>query len=137
MRGAQGVVGSALLATSSPMTAKQYEYLLDYELVNLPGRGYLRLKEYRDRFPKESAKYAEAWKSLSAREEIKKLARLVELSRLVKDRDLASKSSQRITPEVLENAMEKYAPLKQSEDKFVAQEAKNALADFKFCAATL
>ena len=137
VRGAQGVVGSALLATSSPMTAKQYEYLLDYELVNLPGRGYLRLKEYRDRFPKESAKYAEAWKSLSAREEIKKLARLVELSRLVKDRDLASKSSRRITPEVLENAMEKYAPLKQSEDKFVAQEAKNALADFKFCAATL
>ena len=61
----------------------------------------------------------------------------MELSRLVKDRDLASKTSQRITPEVLETAMEKYASLKQSEDEFVAQEAKNALADLKFCAAVL
>lgn len=136
-RAAQGVVGSALLATSSPMTPKQFDYLLDYELKSLPGRGYLRLREYRTRFPKESQKYAAAWKSLSAREEIKKLARLVELSRLVKDRDLASKTSQRITPEVLETAMEKYASLKQSEDEFVAQEAKNALADLKFCAAVL
>lgn len=134
---AQGVVGSAILAASTPMAPKQYEFLLDWELKNLPGKAYLRLKEYRTKFPKDAAKYASDWEALSAREEVKKLAKLVELSRQVKDRDLASKSAQRLTPEILQTAMEKYAPLKQSADPFVAQEAKNALADIKFSEATL
>ena len=137
VRAAQGVVGSALLAASSPMKPRQFEYLLDYELKQLPGRGYLRLKEYREKFPKEGGKYDAAWQALSGREEVKKLAKLVELSRRVKDRDLGGKSAQRITPEVLQKATEKYAPLKKSEDPCVAQEAKNALADIAFCKAAL
>ena len=134
---AQGVVGSAILAASTPMAPKQYNFLLDWELNHLPGRAYIRLKEYREKFPKDAAKYASDWQSLASRDEVKKLAKLVELSRLVKDRDLASKSAQRLTPEVLQNATEKYASLKQSSDPLVAQEAKNALADIKFCEATL
>ena len=69
--------------------------------------------------------------------EIKRLAKLVELSRLVKDRDRSSKKSARITPEILEKAIEKYIDLKQSDNPNVAQEAKNAIADIKWSEATL
>ena len=136
-RAAQGVVGSAIMGASTPMAAKQYNFLLDYETKMLPGRAYLRLKEYRARFPKDARKYDAVWSEMSEKAEIKKLAKLVELARLVKDRDLASTQSQRITPEVLQNAIEKYSSLKQSEDPNIAQEAKNALADLKFCEAAL
>lgn len=136
-RAAQGVVGSAILAASVPMAPKQYNFLLDWELKHLPGRAYLRLKEYRSKFPKDAARYASDFESLSGRDEIKKLAKLVELSRQVKDRDVSSKAAQRLTPEILQTATEKYAPLKQSADPLVAQEAKNALADIKFSEATL
>lgn len=134
---AQGVVGSAILSASVPMSPKQYDFLLDWELKHLPGRAYIRLKEYRAKLPQDAAKYAADWEALTARDEVRKLAKLVELSRLIKDRDVASASAQRLTPEVLQDTMKKYAPLKQSEDALVAQEAKNALADIKFSAATL
>lgn len=136
-RAAQGVVGSALMSASTPMSPKQYDFLLNYELKMLPGRGYLRLKEYRTRFPQDAAKFDSVWNDFSSRAEVKKLAKLVELSRLVKDRDTASAQAQRITPDVLKNAQDKYASLKQSEDPAVAQEAKNALADMKFAEASL
>lgn len=136
-RAAQGVVGSALMATSTPPGAKQYAYLLDYELEMLPGRAFLRLKEFRERFPKESARYASDWERMSEDNEIKKLAKLVELSRLVKDRDRTTKTSQKITADVLEKAIEKYSELKQSKNPNIAQEAKNALADIKWSEATL
>lgn len=136
-RASQGVVGSALMAVSTPPGAKQYQFLLDYEIEKLPGRAFLRLKEFRERFPKEAAKYAADWERMSEDNEIKKLAKLVELSRLVKDRDRTTKTSQKITPEVLEKAIEKYSELKQSQNPNIAQEAKNALADIKWSEATL
>lgn len=136
-RASQGVVGSALMATSTPPGAKQYQFLLDYEIEMLPGRAFLRLKEFRERFPREAAKYAADWERMSEDNEIKKLAKLVELSRLVKDRDRTTKTAQRITPEMLEKAIEKYAELKQSKNPNIAQEAKNALADIKWSEATL
>lgn len=136
-RASQGVVGSALMAVSTPPGAKQYQFLLDYEIEKLPGRAFLRLKEFRERFPKEAAKYAADWERMSEDNEIKKLAKLVELSRLVKDRDRTTKTSQKITPEVLEKAIEKYSELKQSKNPNIAQEAKNALADIKWSEATL
>lgn len=134
---AQGVVPSALMAASRPMTAKQFQFLLDWEVENLPGKAYLRLKEFRSQFPKDAASYGAFWEKASGGDEIKRLAKLVELSRLVKDRDASASASQRITPQVLEKTIEKYSDLKQSADPAVAQEAKNALADIKFAASTL
>ena len=135
VRGATGVVGSAIIGTSTPMTAKQYMFLLDWEIENTPGRALARLREFRERFPRDAAKYDADWKRLSGDDEIKKLAKLVELSRLVKDRDVADKKAQKITPEVLEKAIDKYESLKQSSRPAVAQEAKNAIADMKWSAA--
>ena len=135
LRGAIGVVGSAIIGTSTPMNAKQYQFLLEWEVENTPGRAMLRLKEFRERFPREAATFDAAWKRFSGDEEVKKLAKLVELSRLVKDRDVSDTKAQQITPQVLEKAMEKYDSLKQSSRRAVAQEAKNALADMKWSAA--
>ena len=64
-RASQGVVGSALMATSTPPSAKQYQFLLNYEIEMLPGRAFLRLKEFRERFPREAAKYAADWERMS------------------------------------------------------------------------
>ena len=136
-RSAQGVIGSALMAISTPPGPKQYQFLLDWEIPNLPGRAFIRLKEYRERFPKEAAKFDAEFERMRSDNEIKRLAKLVELSRLVKDRDRSSKKSARITPEILEKAIEKYIDLKQSDNPNVAQEAKNAIADIKWSEATL
>ena len=134
---AQGVIPSALLAASRPMTARQFQFLLDWEVENLPGKAYLRMKEFREQFPGDASKYSAFWEKASGDDDIKRLAKLVELSRLVKDRDENAKTKHRITPEVLEKTIEKYSDLKQNANPAVAQEAKNALADMKFAASTL
>jgi len=137
VREATGVVGSAIIGASTPINASQYQFLLEWEVENTPGRALLRLKEFRERFPSEAAGFDAAWKRLSGNAEVKKLAKLVELSRQVKDRDMADRKAQKVTPDILEKAMEKYDSLKQSEDPAVAQEAKNALADMKWSAAEI
>lgn len=134
---AQGVIPSALMAAARPMSPKQFNFLLDWETGNLPGKAFNRLRDYRQQFPRDAAKYDAFWDKASGSDEIKRLGKLVELSRLVKDRDLNDARSQRITPDVLEKALEKYSDLKQSADAAVAQEAKNALADIKWSASSL
>jgi hypothetical protein len=137
VRAATGAVGNALIGASTPMDAKQYGYLLEWEVENSPGRALLRLNEFRERFPHEAVGFDAAWKRLSGDAEVKKLAKLVELSRQVKDRDVADRKVQQITPELLEKAMEKFDSLKKSARPVVAQEAKNALADMKWSAAEI
>ena len=136
-RQASGVIGSAIMAAARPMTPKQWQFLLDWETTNTPGRAYSRLKELRTQDPATAARYADFWTKARENDEIVRLAKLVELSRCVKDRDENAASAKRITPEILDKAIEKYSDLKQSEDANVAQEAKNALADIKWSASTL
>lgn len=134
---AQGVVGSAIMGATRPMVPKQWEFLLDWEVANLPAHAYLRLRDFRDRYPQEAAKYSAFWAKASESETIRKLAKLVELAREVKDRDPNSKKVQRLTPEMLAKAIEKYSDLAKDEDPNIAQEAKNSLADLKWSAADL
>ena len=136
-RSATGVIGSAIMGASRPMAPKQWDYLLKWETNNLPGKAYVRLKDYRAQYPRDAAKFDAFWAKCKDSDELNQLAKLVELSRLVKDRDTNSASAKKITPEVLEKAIEKYSPLKQSEDPAVSQEAKNALADIKWSASSL
>lgn len=138
-RAAQGVVGSALMAAARPMEPKQWEFLLDWEVANLPGRAYLRLKEYREKYPEKAAKYAAFLAKAESDEggSVRKLAKLVELSRQVKDRDPQSKRAKKLTPAHLEKAIEKYSELAQDADPNVVQEAKNSLADIKWAASDL
>lgn len=128
---AKGDVGVALMEAAVPEDPEQYAKYLAFEIANLPGRALLRLGEFRSRFPREAARYDAEWKRLSSSDEIRRLSRLVELARQVKDRDKASALAQKITSDALERAFEKYAPLAKSENPAVAQEAKNALADLR------
>ncbi len=128
---AMGDVGQAIMEATVPDGPEQYAKYLDFEVTNLPGRALLRLMDFRARHPGEARRYDADWKRLSSSDEVKRLAKLVELARQVKDRDKSSANSQRLSSDVLEKAFDKYAPLARSEDPAVAQEAKNALADIR------
>ncbi len=146
-RAATGVVGSAIFASRMPMGAKQWKFQLDYELENLPGQAYLRLRdlmaddktwaEMKSRFPADAKRYEAARTRMSEDDDIKRLAKLVELARLVKDRDTDSAAARKIRQEHLERVEEKYGDLKKSANPYVSQEAKNALVDILFAKLSL
>lgn len=146
-RQAAGVVGSAIIAAKLPKSAKQWKFLLDYEIENLPGRAYLRLrelnadkaalKELAEKYTDDAKRYRAAATKFKADAEVVKLAKLVETAAMLKDRDPSSPKAKRITKADLEKLEAKYAPLKESENPLVAQEAKNSLYDIRCAKATL
>ncbi|MCR5413563.1 MAG: hypothetical protein K6F50_02390 [Kiritimatiellae bacterium] len=144
---ASGIAGSAIFSARRPAGPQVWKALLDYEIEFLPGQAYLRLKDLMDqkeemaklqaKYPADMRRYSETYAKLKDSEEVRKLAKLVELSRLVRDRDKSSKSSKRLTKSLLEKEIEKYEPLKKSSNPCIVQEAKNAIADMKFAAASM
>ena len=144
---AQGVLGPAIFATRIPSSAKQWKEILDYEIAYLPGSAYLRIKDLRTRkdalkalsaeYPDALKGYVKVWDGYRASPEIGKLAKLVEMARLVKDRDKTSAKNRRISASQISSLVAKYESLKKSENPFVVQEAKNALADLEFTKAEL
>ena len=135
----QAVV-TALTDMEAPRNLRQWRRFLDYELEALPGRAYLRLEEFRKKFPSEAREYAEAGRKLEKTLDIKKLVELVRFSRQAKDmREFTDrqKDKKKKFARMLESAISKYAPLKESEDPRVAQEAKNAIADLQWTQAAL
>lgn len=146
-RAASGVVGSALVAAARPMTPKQLDFLLGWEVKNLPGAAYLRLRELREKVARERridpgygalvTKYASDWASFDGSEDVRRLAKLVDFSRRVKDRDAVGKPSADLSASALEKAVGKYSDLRDSGDPLVVQEAKNALAELKWISASL
>ena len=136
-RQARGVASAAIMAASCPQTVKEWRHILDYELAWLPGKAYERLQEFRAKFPAEAEGYAEVWASLSSRAEIKKLAKLEQFAHAAKDYDHGAAGTRRMSAENIDAVAEKFAPLKQSADPLVVQEAKNCLADLIWTAAIL
>ena len=144
---AQGVVGPAIFAVRIPSSAKQWKEALDYEIAYLPGSAYLRIKDLRTRkdalkalsaeYPDALKGYVKVWDGYRASPEIGKLAKLVEMARLVKDRDKTSAKNRRISASQISSLAAKYESLKKSENPFVVQEAKNSLADLEFAKAEL
>jgi hypothetical protein len=143
-----GVVGSAIFAANIPSTPKYWRSLIDYEISNLPGQAFLRirdmklnhkdvLKKLSEQYPEDVKRYAEIWREYNKDGDIKKLAKLVETARLIKDRDKSSRASQRISASALEDIIKKYSILTKSENPLIVQEAKNSIADLKFVQAEL
>lgn len=139
-RTATQVVVTALTDLESPRSLAQWRRFLDFELDNLPGRAYLRLKEFKKKFPKEAAEYAGRERELMAIPDVKKLAELVEFAKKAKDmRDFGSKMKvqrqkyEKLVRDAISGS--KYASLLESKDPRVVQEAKNSFADLKWTAA--
>ncbi len=146
-RQAMGIVGSAIFAESIPSSTADWKAVLDYEIANLPGQAYLRIRDLKNHkdvlkklskeYPDDVKRYAATWRGYGENSEVKKLAKLVETTRLIKDRDKNSRASKRLSAATLENLIRQYSVLTQSENPLIAQEAKNSLADLKFVKAEL
>lgn len=146
-RQAMGIVGSAIFAECIPSSTADWKAVLDYEIANLPGQAYLRIRDLKNHkdvlkklskeYPDDVKRYAATWREYGGNSEVKKLAKLVETTRLIKDRDKNSRASKRLNAATLENLIRQYSVLTQSANPFIAQEAKNSLADLKFVKAEL
>jgi len=141
-RDATQALATALTDLEAPRDLEQWRRFLDFELETLPGRAVIRAAAFRKKFPAEAKKkeYVEKFKTLAAVPEVKKLSELVAFSRKAKDMRAFSpkKANQKKRfASSIESAIEKYAPLAESAEPRVAQEAKNALADLKWALAAL
>lgn len=139
-RVATQAIVTALTDMEAPRGVKQWRRFLDYELETLPGRAFLRLEEFRKKFPSEAKEYAEAGRKLEKTPDIKKLVELVKFAKQAKDMrtfNARQADKKKKFARMLEGAISKYAPLKESEDPRVAQEAKNAIADLQWTLAAL
>ena len=139
-RTATQVVVTALTDLESPKNLEQWKRFLDFELETLPGRAYLRLKEFKKKFPAEAKEYAEKERALMAVPEVKKLADFVEFAKKAKDmREFGAKKKvqkqkyEKLVKDAISGT--KYNSLLESKDPRVVQEAKNSLADLKWTAA--
>lgn len=129
---------SALTDQDAPKGVNQWVHYLDYELENLPGHAYLRLREFNRQHPDAAKAYLEKGKALVAMANIKPLADLIEFAKRAKDVPDFSKNAnkQRTYETLVKTVLQDCAPLKNLPDPRMAQEAKNALADLKWVQAT-
>ena len=136
-RRASGVIASALISMLSPTTVKQWKHYIDYDINVLPGKAYLEIEEFRKSFPKEAAAYDEVWGRFNEDKDVKRVAKLERIAQQAKDYDFKDANAKRLNLEKVEKAIELSADLKKSENPFVAQEAKNCIADLAWTAAML
>ncbi|MBR3220592.1 MAG: TlpA family protein disulfide reductase [Kiritimatiellae bacterium] len=139
-RAATQAIVTALTDMDAPRDVGQWRRFLDFELKELPGKAYLRLEEFSKKFPQEAKEYAEAKRELERVPDIKELVELVKFAKQAKDMpvfDEKRKDKKQKFAKMVEAAIAKYAPLKESKDLRVAQEAKNAIADLKWTQAAL
>ena len=138
-RDATQAIVTALTDVESPKNLEQWKRFLDYELEHLPCRGYLRLRDFRKKFPKEVKEYESRARELLAIKDLKKVADLVEFAKKAKDppvfgpKDKVKKAKYE---KLVNDVVGKGEAFKLHSDPRVAQEAKNALADLKWTQAT-
>lgn len=138
-RNATQAIVSALTDMEAPRNLTQWKRFLDYELEHLPCHGYLRLREFRKKFPKEAKAYEAKAKELLKIPDLRKVVELVEFSKKAKDppvfgpKDKAKKAKYE---KLVDDVLSKSDVFKTHPDPRVAQEAKNAIADLKWTQAT-
>ena len=139
-KAATQAVVTSLTDMAAPRNIGQWRKFLDFELKELPGSAFIRLEEFREKHPKEATAYRDAAAELAKVPQLKGLVELVKYARQAKDmRPFGEKQTgqrERFAKK-LDRAIKKFAPLAQSDDPRVAQEAKNAIADLKWTRAGL
>lgn len=131
---------TSLTDMASPRNLAQWRKFLNYELDNLPCRGFLRLKEFRKQFPNEAREFVPKAKALLEIPNLKKVSELVEFALMAKDppvfgpKQSAKKAKYR---QLVEEVISKCDVFKAHPDSRVAQEAKNAIADLRWALAAL
>ena len=139
-RKATQAVVTALTDMASPRNIRQWKKFLDFELQELPGSAFIRLGEFREKFPNEAKEYDSAAAELAKIPQLKRLVELVKYARQAKDmhpfgeRQTAQREK---FAKNLDRAIKNFSPLTQSSDPRVSQEAKNAIADLKWARAGL
>ena len=139
-RNATQAIVTALTDLEAPRNLAQWKRFLDFELETLPGRAFLRLAEFKKKFPAEARAYADREKELKAIPDVKKLSELVEFAKKAKDmREFGAKKKvqkakfEKLVKDAISGS--KYSSLLESGDPRVVQEAKNSIADLKWTAA--
>ena len=138
-RNATQAIVSELTDMEAPRNLAQWKRFLDYEFEHLPCHGYLRLREFRKKFPKEAKAYEAKAKELMKIPDLRKVVELVEFSKKAKDppvfgpKDKAKKVKYE---KLVDDVLSKSDVFKTHPDPRVAQEAKNAIADLKWTQAT-
>ena len=140
-RRATEVVVMLLTDMASPKSDAQWRKFLDYEFATLPGHASLRYAEYKKKFPEAAKDYVPKFAEIAKIPDLKKLADLVKFAKSVKDlRAIDPKKARMVKSRLagkIDEAVKKFAPLKESENPLVVQEAKNALADLAWARAAL
>lgn len=139
-RSATQAIVMALTDMESPRDLAQWKRFLDFELEALPGRAFLRAKEFRKKFPKDAQEYSAKFRALAAVPDVKRLSELVEFAKKAKDmREFDAKNALKKEKfaKMVAEAIGKYEPLTESKDLRVVREAKNSLADLKWTQAAL
>lgn len=134
-RTATQAIVMALTDMEAPKSVAQWKYFLDYEFGHLPCRAYLRLKDFRKKFPQEAKAYDAKAKELVAIPNLKKVAELVEFAKKAKDPPVfgpKDKVKKEKYQNLVNDTISKCEAFKEHPDARVAQEAKNAIADLKW-----
>ena len=138
-RTATQAIVTALTDMEAPKNLAQWKRFLDYELEHLPCRGYLRLRDFRKKFPKEAKAYEAKAKELASIPDLKKAADFIEFAKKAKDPPLfgpKDKAKKAKYEKLVNDVIGKGEAFKSNPDPRVAQEAKNALADLRWTQAT-
>ena len=130
---------TALTDMEAPKNLKQWKRFLDFELANLPAHAYNRLSDFKKKFPKAAAAYAGQERELARIPDVKKVAELVAFAKRAKDAPtVGPQGSQKKAKYqgLVRSALKGCAPLKETSDPRLVQEAKNSLADLAWVEAS-
>lgn len=127
----------ALTDLQSPRNAVQLGRYLDFEIAELPASAHLRLKHLREKEPQLASRYESEWLRLDADVQVKKVSRIVEVTRRLKDFAPKTPADTRRYPSKIREALSRFSNLKDITDPRLLREAKNSIAELKWLEASL
>jgi hypothetical protein len=132
----QAVVIS-LTDLQSPRNDVQLSRYLEFEIDELPASAHLRLKNLREKDPLQAARYESQWRQLDSDPQVKKVSRIVEVTRRLKDFAPKTPADTRRYPSKIREALSRFSNLKDITDPRLLREAKNSIAELKWLEASL